>query len=231
MTALPRPQERSVDSEGRDSSTFKDRAPRKMTLLITGKLIQQKRESLCRVRNISATGMMIETRALIVVNQMVRVAMRFGGEIAARVAWTRDGLAGLAFQTPIDVEATLAPQPAQGRLSRVRAPRGPRLAAHRTIEIVARGVPHQVRLLDISQGGACLQLPFRPTPDERLIMLVPGLPPKSGAVRWLKDAVAGLGFYEPLPFDLLAEWAEDQGGQAGPGDEARWPLAAAGFSR
>ena len=190
-----------------------------MTLLIAGKLILEDREGLCRVRNISATGMMIETRALLQVDQLVRVAMRHGGEIGARVVWTRDCMAGLAFPAPLDVEAALAPQLAQSRLSRTRAPRAPRVATHSAIEVEARGVLYPAALPDISQSGARLLLPFRPLQDERLVLSIPGLPLKSGVVRWLRDEEAGVSFFEPLPFDTLAEWVEAYGHQAAPCDQ------------
>jgi hypothetical protein len=192
-----------------DKREMRDRAQRTTTLLMTGKLIRTHREGLCRVRNISATGMKIETRAVLQVDQVVEIALRHGSKIPARVAWARDGAAGLAFLEPIDVNSRLAPSPgAQSRLSRQRAPRGPRLAAACAIEVEARGVTHRTALLDISQGGAKVRLPFHPLQDERLVLTIPGLPTKRAAVRWFQRAEAGVGFYEALPFDLLADWGE-----------------------
>lgn len=185
----------------------KDRAPRVVTLLTTGKLIIDDREALCRVRNMSATGMMIETNAALEVGQELRIGIRCGSEIDARVAWVRDGAAGLALLTTIDVEAALATQPRVSRIVRPRRARAPRLAAECPIEVDARGQLHQGVLLNISQSGARLRLTFRPAHDDRLILYIPGLPMKSAAVRWMRDAEVGVGFYEVLPFSLLAEWS------------------------
>jgi len=196
-----------------DASAYKERAARTMTLLITGKLIKDDREGLCRVRNISSTGMKIETPSHLEVNQIVHVAMRNGGAIAARVAWTRDGAAGLAFLEALDVSATLAAQVPQSRILRSRVPRGPRLAIEHPIEVEARRAPHQASLLDISQGGARVRLPFRPALNEALVLTVPGLPLKSGAVRWVQGTECGVGFYEAFAFDTLAGWAEACGEQ------------------
>ncbi|MET1754350.1 PilZ domain-containing protein [Novosphingobium sp. RD2P27] len=217
--------EASADQLG--SPEFRERAARTMTLLMTGKVTLDGRENLCRVRNISATGMKIETHMALQVDQQLRVGLRYGEEIAARVAWTRDGAAGLAFLTPIDVETTLAPLP-QSRIRRQRAPRGPRLSAACAIKVEARGTIHYATLLDISQGGAKLRLPFRPTRDERLVLTIPDLPLKSGGVRWIGEDEVGLGFYVALPFDMLAAWLEARAAQSGQNDEV--PAQRAGTS-
>lgn len=187
---------------------FRERAPRVMTVLTTGKLILRDREALCRLRNLSATGMMVETSAALKVDQELRVGLRSGDELAARVAWTRDGAAGLALLSPIDVEAALAVQAPLNRISRQIAARAPRLAMEFPIEVDARGQPHRAVLLNISQSGARLRLPFRPLRDEHLLLCIQGLPLKGGAVRWVRESEVGLGFYEALPFTMLADWGE-----------------------
>jgi len=185
-----------------------ERAPRAMTLLMTGKLLAGREEGLCRVRNLSATGMMIETRMTLQIGQDVRVELRCTHDLAGRIVWTREGAAGIAFGLSIDVEAVLAAQAPTSRIVRSRMPRAPRLAAACAITIDAQGDTHEGILLDISQGGAKLRLPFQPARDERLLLTIPDLPLKSGAVRWVRDGEVGLAFYEALPFDMLAEWLD-----------------------
>ncbi len=187
---------------------FPERSPRVTTVLTTGKLIFDDREALCRLRNLSATGMMVETSAALEVDQELRVGMRSGDEFEVRVVWTREGVAGLALLSPIDVEAALAVPPPLNRISRQLAARAPRLAMEFPIEVDARGQPHAAVLLNISQSGAKLRLPFRPIRDERLLLCIQGLPLKSGAVRWIREAEIGLSFYEALPFAMLAHWGE-----------------------
>jgi hypothetical protein len=194
---------------------FQERAPRVMTVLTTGKLILEDREVLCRLRNLSASGMMVETSAPLEVDQQVRVGLRSGEEFAARVAWSRNGAAGLALFAPIDVEAALAVQPSRSRISRQVAARAPRLALEVPIEVDARGQPHSAVLLNISQSGARLRLPFRPMPDERLLLCIQGLPLKSGTVRWVRGSEVGLGVFEALPFAMLADWGEAQASTKG----------------
>ncbi len=205
MSALP-----SADAE-RSAVRYVERAARAMTLLLTGKLVVGGRETLCRVRNMSATGMMIETHMALSKGDEVRVDLRSTSNLSARVVWTREGAAGLAFHVPVDLKAVLAGETSRSRILRARVPRAPRLAAECPITVAAGGAPQEASLLDISQSGARLRLPFRPAREERLVLTIPGLPVKSGAVRWVRDAEAGLAFYMPLPFDLLAEWIEQRG--------------------
>lgn len=193
---------------GQPASTRRSRDPRVTTVLTTGKLILEDREVLCRVRNLSTMGMMIETGAVLRVGQDLRIGMRCGSEFDASVAWTRDGAAGLKLHAPIDVTAVLAARPARSRIIRQPAARAPRLSVGCPIELEARGQSQQAMLLNISQSGAGLRLPFRPYVDERLLLCVPGLPLKSGAVRWMKQGEVGIRFYEPLPFSTLAAWVE-----------------------
>jgi hypothetical protein len=187
-----------------------ERAPRATTLLITAKLIADGAEGLCRVRNMSATGMMIEMYMDLVQGAEVRVDLRCGWDLQARVVWTRTGVAGLAFLAPIDVKAVLARQVPQSGLLRAPLPRSPRLAAPCAITVGAGKESHQACLLDISQSGARLRLPFRVAREERLVLSIPGLPAKGGVVRWTREAEAGLAFYQAIPFGLLAEWIEER---------------------
>ena len=205
MSAQPAP-----DAD-RPAARYVERAPRAMTLLLTGKLIVNGREGLCRVRNMSATGMKIETHMALSKGTEVRVDLRSTGDLCARVVWTREGMAGLAFVEPVDLKAVLAGETNRSRILRTRVPRAPRLTAECLIMVGTDTATHEGHLLDISQSGARLRLHFRPTIEERLVLTIPGLPVKSGAVRWTRDAEAGLAFYMPLPFDLLSEWMEQQG--------------------
>lgn len=192
-------------------SAHKERALRTTTVLMAAKLIRREGEGLCRVRNISTSGMMVETRAPLCVGEEVRVGLRCGEELVARVAWAQDGTAGLAFLAPADVQAMLAVETPRSRLVRTRAPRAPRFTIASAIEVEARDELHHATLIDISQGGARLRMSFNPMADEPLTLSIPGLPLKSGSVRWSDRGTVGLRFYQALPFEVLAAWVETQG--------------------
>lgn len=201
--------------EARSARAFPPRAPRTVTLLITGKLSTRAEEGLCRVRNISASGMQIETRIAVAVGDAVRVELRGLSAIAGKVVWSRGLLAGIASDGAIDVERLLHPAPVS-RLLRAAHPRGPRVPVELAIEVQGGDGLHEAALIDLSQGGARVRLPFRPRIEERLSLIVAGLPLKSGAVRWIRGDEAGIAFYEPLSFDRLAEWLADRGRGAAP---------------
>ncbi len=186
---------------------FPKRAERTLTLFIVAKLkLEGGSEGLCRVRNLSAGGLMLETRMPLSVADRVVVELRGSRLLRGMVVWTRDGRAGIAFDQPIQVEDLLGPgEPPASRLFKVRHPRGPRVLVDCPIEVQLDGGRVEARLIDISQGGARLALPLSTVRDERLILLIPGLPLKLAIVRW-SGAEAGVAFAEPLKFDLLSEW-------------------------
>jgi len=48
-------------------------------------------------------------------------------------------------------------------------------------------------------------------------LLVGGLPPLFGRVRWMKDDAAGMSFYGTVPLDVLAPWSAALGRPGQPG--------------
>ena len=190
-----------------DSGTFVNRSERTVTLFIVGKLhAQDFGEGLCRVRNISDGGMMLETRMPLTPGSNVSVELRGMKRLEGRVVWARDGRAGVAFRDRVDVRDLLGAAPQlRSRLVRNCQPRGPRVTVDCPIEVQFDSERFEARLTDISQGGAKLALPLAPHREERLILMIPGLPLKLAMVRWARDEV-GVAFAEPLPFELLSEW-------------------------
>jgi hypothetical protein len=76
------------------------------------------------------------------------------------------------------------------------------------LQIGSRAYP--VRLCDISEGGAKVEMR---TPMKKLsatTLRLPDLPPVPGFVRWVNDTRLGIGFEEPLPHNVLARWAESR---------------------
>jgi len=62
-----------------------------------------------RVRNLSATGMMIETDAPLAKDQRLQFALRGLGEVAGSVAWVREDRIGVVFDQEIDPQRTRKP--------------------------------------------------------------------------------------------------------------------------
>ena len=57
---------------------------------------------LCRVRNVSAGGVMCETQRTHSTGERVAVTLRSVGRVGAVVVWTSSNRVGLAFDEPID---------------------------------------------------------------------------------------------------------------------------------
>jgi hypothetical protein len=55
-----------------------------------------------RIRNLSATGMMAECKAIVLPGHAVVVETKGIGEIAGKVAWAAEGRLGIAFDVQID---------------------------------------------------------------------------------------------------------------------------------
>jgi hypothetical protein len=79
-----------------------DRSPRESVLLQTEIALPGQANFTCRVRNISATGMMIECANNLRVGDTVTATLRGIGNVECSVARVRSGLAGLHFAEPID---------------------------------------------------------------------------------------------------------------------------------
>lgn len=190
-----------------ERTTFPERAERTLTLFIVAKLkLEGGGEGLCRVRNLSAGGLMLESRMPLAVGNRIVVELRGSRLLRGTIVWAREGRAGIAFDQPIAVETLLGPSEAPAsRLFKVHHPRGPRVLVDCPIEVQLDGGRIEARLIDISQGGARVALPLTPQRDERLILMIPGLPLKLAIVRWTGPEV-GIAFAEPLKFDLLSEW-------------------------
>lgn len=59
------------------------------------------------VHNISATGMLVESKVPLAIGEIVEVNLPHSGKTATRVIWTSDGIAGCQFEMPIS-PATLS---------------------------------------------------------------------------------------------------------------------------
>lgn len=186
---------------------FVERAPRAMTTLLIGKLMCAGRnENLCRIRNISATGMMVETFTSLVTGDYISVELRSGERLKGRVVWTSSGRAGVQFSAPIDVARVLAEAKAGAVRVKGGVARAPRFAVRCAARISSYGRGIDVTLVNISQMGAQVHLSRPPKRDTQVILSAPGLPQRRCTTRWASDEVAGLAFLDPIPWQELALW-------------------------
>ena len=184
-----------------------ERTERTLTLLMVAKLRREAGgEGLCRIRNVSTGGLMIETRMAIAVGERIAIEVRGRPELLGLLVWVRDGRAGMVFDTEVAIEDMIALAPiSPSRIRKTRLPRGPRVSIDCAIEVKLGGGRVVGMLRDISQGGAKLIIPIAPARHERLVLMIPGLPMKLALVCWAGPET-GVAFAEPLSFEMLAEW-------------------------
>jgi hypothetical protein len=198
--------------ETTNASEWADRAERTVTTLLIGKLVCASGAELCRIRNISATGMMIETARPLGYGNWLAVELRCGQKLQGSVAWASAGRAGVQFTTPIDVDQVLAvargaaqPQ-AQQRRAAEPVPRAPRFDVDCPARINSNGRYIDVQVENVSQSGARIRLPRPPKADSQVILSIPGLPTRRAVARWSSDEVAGLSFLDVIPYNELSAW-------------------------
>lgn len=187
---------------------FAERSQRTLTILIVARVVLQNgKEGLGRVRNISETGLMLETAMPLRVGDDLSVELRSRQVLSGAVVWVQDGRVGVHLHERIDISKIVAALPQAARsLRRFSQPRAPRIAANCHIEAQVDGQRLLAELIDISQGGAKVVLPRLMRREERVVLMVPGLPLKLALVRWTADGETGLSFAEPLHFSTLTEW-------------------------
>lgn len=165
---------------------------------MVGLLATSRGEELCRLRQVSSTAATIQIYSSLSPGESVRLDLADGTSLIATVAARRDSLAELAIDTQAlgtaEVSVTKLP------------PRLPRLDVGLAAQLRIAGHNAPATLCNISQGGARIRAAGLSV-GLKVALLVGGLPPLVGRVRWMKDGSAGMSFYEAVPLDILAPWS------------------------
>jgi hypothetical protein len=186
------------------------RDARTVTLLIVGRIIGDQADGLCRIRNISAGGLMAEVFAQFAVGEPVRIELRNGQVVQGAVRWTKDDTLGVEFEEPVaDLKQLLAePRPVR-RKPGVPLVRAPRLPTDCSADIQLDGRHYLGAVTDLSQGGARLVTSAPLERDRLLTLAIAGLPHLRAAVRWVNEEESGVAFLDPIAFATLARWLDD----------------------
>ena len=188
-TEVPRPTDSRAD-------------PRLLALLPVATLVTEEWQDLCRIRNISAGGIMAETTMPHEAGLPVRLELASGQEIASRIIWSRGSILGVKFDQSVDVREVLA-----NRRPRIGfRPRPARLDIQCGGSVQLDGLYHRVEVHNISLGGIKVFLPLKDCEDRTVLVTVESLRAVKGTVRWQKDGMMGIVFHQPLSFEELAEW-------------------------
>ena len=173
-------------------------------------------KDLCVVKNVSSHGLSVRVYRELSSGDHVRIEFRSGEVLKGSVVWQRDWDVGLVFPKPIAIETVLASRwvTETGRRRHL-----PRIEVRCAGRLTKATESHHVSLLDISQGGARIQIES-PVNRGNVVLILPDLPPLAGVVRWVLGAEAGISFNECISFEPLARWIH--------ASRARYPLNSTG---
>jgi hypothetical protein len=188
-TDVPRPTDSHADE-------------RLLAILPVAKVLADEWQDLCRIRNITAGGLMAETTSYHEAGVPLLVELNSNQRIRGNLVWTRDTIIGIKFDQNIDIREILA-----NRRPRIGfRPRPARLDIQCSATIRIEGLYHQVEVQDISLGGIKVRLRDRDCVGKDVLVTVESLRPIKGTIRWYREGMAGIVFQHALTFEEVAEW-------------------------
>ena len=190
INEVPRPTERRTEE-------------RLLAMLPVARLVSDTGQDICRVRNISAAGLMAETSRSHAVGTRVRVEFNSHQQLPGEIAWTRETSCGIKFDRDADLRELLANRPARRR---GQTPRPPRLDISCNAELLIDGILYRTQISDISLGGLKAAVGDMNCVGKKVVATIESLHSVKGVVRWHKEGHAGIVFKRPLAFEELAEW-------------------------
>lgn len=183
------------------------RGPRAIATLLIGRLSHGKGpDNLCRIRNVSTGGMLIESGTTLSIGMSVTVELRSGEKLSGAVVWIGSGQAGVRFPEPVDLGAILHQLNPGTQLRSAPRRRPIRFEAQCAARVTSLGRTSNVKIDNLSQSGVRLQLPSNTRLENPLTLLIPGLSPLPAVVRWRIGDEAGLAFLDVIPFTDLSAW-------------------------
>lgn len=189
-TDVPRPADSRADA-------------RLLALLPMAKLIFDGGQDMCRVRNITAGGLMAETLISHPVRTRVKIEFNSHQQLPGQVVWTRETSCGIKFDRDIDLRELLANRPARSNGQKLRPPR---LDITCNAELLIDEVLYRTQVHDISLGGLKVLISDWNCVGKEVVATLESLRPVQGEIRWYRDGYAGIVFNRPLSFEELAEW-------------------------
>ncbi|HEY0445688.1 MAG TPA: PilZ domain-containing protein [Allosphingosinicella sp.] len=176
---------------------------RLLAILPVAKLITDEVQDFCRIKSISAGGMMGEAATLnIETGADLYVELNSDQRIPGKVVWKRVTALGIKFDQNVDLRELLANRrPRHGF-----RPRPPRLEVTCGATVKIGSLYHHTQVHDISLGGMKVALSDWQCVGKSVIVTVESLRPIKGRIRWYKGNQAGIVFDKPLTFEELAEW-------------------------
>lgn len=190
---------------------FAGREPRAITTLLIGRIVTAaNQDKLCRIRNVSTGGMLVECTTHLTEGDHITIELRCGTSLSGIIAWAEKNQAGVRFEKPVEVAQLLDKMRLNQADQRQISPRSLRFATDCPARVTSLGHTATARLENLSQTGVrvCLKTPL---PIESPVSVtIPGLGTLHAAVRWQEDDEVGLAFLDMIPFAELNAWLAEQ---------------------
>lgn len=177
---------------------------RHLSLLRVGAVTIADRRELCLIRNISAGGMMVRAYSRLSPGQRLSIELKQGDPVTGIVQWVEDDLTGIAFDVPVDIVTLLSPPETAAR------PRMPRIEVHCAASLRLEGEVHEARATNISQGGFRAETTADLPVDSDIVVILPGMAPIAGVVKWRDGPAYGIGFNKMLALADLVGWLQNR---------------------
>ena len=172
-------------------------APRHTLLIRSAKLVVAGAEYLCVVRDVSETGVSLRLFHELPLRRVMELELQNADRLAAELVWQQEDRVGLRFRERVDVHRLIEmPAPFARRPIRVR------VSASGVIGVGDDTV--MCALLDLSQHGAKVACSRMFAIDQRVRLVVSGMPKIQAKVRWREADRLGLSFENTFQ---LAEFA------------------------
>lgn len=201
--------------EDRSGNAMERRASqRHVSVLLHAGIAHEGRDGLCRVRNLSSGGVMLESNLLLSVDDPVLLQVKSGHRISGRVRWVRGDTAGIAFDDP--AAAAYFTGVPQKMASDIVSPIGyPLFERHCPVRLESGRGHVKVPLLMVSPAGIIVAQPPSWPGEHLYAIYIEGMAMQKARVgeRMMTSdgEVLALLFTQPLHYRLLNDWLTGAG--------------------
>lgn len=188
------------------------REERQMTVLINARIRVGDADGLCRIRNVSPSGLNIETSMRLDPDERATIILPSGRAMDCVVRWARDGRVGLGCH---DDPAAIVHEERSAAPDDGGAPSLLRFTRNMPVQLVVHGFVHHCELESIAIRDVRLNA-VRTTilPTQVLTVCVPGLGELPAAARSAADGTLFARFNAPIGFALLDPWLATRSGSS-----------------
>ena len=179
------------------------RQDRHIAMLRLAKIRAKSGEGWGFIKNLSATGMMVEVHSGFELGDRVSAFLNEDQELTGSVRWRKQSLAGVMFSETIDI-AELLSRSSVAKNGRV--PRLPRVEMQHPINLYLGSRRIHAEICDISPSGICVKTGVSFEIGKKMRLAVSGLMEIEGAVRWQLGERVGIIFSQRLPLNDLMSW-------------------------